>query len=66
MRIIIDTHVLIWYLNGDRELPARIINVIEDPNNSIVISVVSLWEFSIKLSAQKIKIGISLEQNRNI
>jgi PIN domain nuclease of toxin-antitoxin system len=62
MRIIIDTHVLIWYLNGDKELPARLIKTVEDPNNTIVISVATLWEITIKLAKEKLKTGISLDQ----
>jgi PIN domain nuclease of toxin-antitoxin system len=62
MRIIIDTHVLIWYLNGDEDLPVHLIKIIEDPNNIIVISVVSLWELTIKISSKKLEIDISLSQ----
>lgn len=62
MRIIIDTHVLIWYLNGDKELSAHLIEIVEDPENTIIISVASLWEITIKLAKEKLKTEISLSQ----
>lgn len=56
MRILIDTHVLLWYLNGDEKLSKAIISILEDDENQIVISVVSLWEFTIKFSSGKLKL----------
>ena len=56
MRILIDTHVLLWYLNGDEKLSPSIISILEDDENQIAISVVSLWEFTIKFSLGKLKL----------
>ncbi len=49
MEYIIDTHVLIWYLEGNEKLTNNIIQIIEDKKNIIFLSIASLWEISIKL-----------------
>jgi len=60
MRILIDTHILIWYLNGDENLGPHLKQIIEDQNNKIVISTVSLWEIAIKIGAKKLELALSL------
>ena len=62
MRFLIDTHILIWYLNGDNILPKRLIEIIENENNKIVVSTVSLWEITIKISSGKLDVSKSLNQ----
>ncbi|WP_372935052.1 type II toxin-antitoxin system VapC family toxin [Mariniphaga sediminis] len=53
MNLILDTHSLIWFLNGDEQLTIKAKNAIEDPNNSAIISIASIWEIAIKLSLGK-------------
>jgi len=53
MNLILDTHTLIWFLNGDKKLPDKVKAVIEDSNNSTIISIASIWEIAIKLSLGK-------------
>ncbi|HEY8781987.1 MAG TPA: type II toxin-antitoxin system VapC family toxin [Mucilaginibacter sp.] len=60
MRFLIDTHVLIWYLDGNKRLPGKIRDLINDGDNLIVISIASLWEFAIKISLKKIDTKINL------
>ncbi len=48
MRILLDTHVLLWALTEDKRLPAIASKMIEDLSNAIYCSVASLWEISIK------------------
>jgi PIN domain nuclease of toxin-antitoxin system len=47
-RVLIDTHLLIWALDEFHRLPAEMREIIQDPNNDIVFSVVSVWEIAIK------------------
>lgn len=65
MRILIDTHILIWYLNGDENLAPHLRQIIEDPNNTPVISTVSLWEIAIKIGAKRLSLDISLSLIQN-
>ncbi len=55
MRLLVDTHLLIWWLAG-KSLPARAAELIRDPANQIYASAVSVWEVAIKTSLGKIRI----------
>jgi len=52
---ILDTHTLIWFLNGDKQLskPARF--AIEKESNDKYVSVASVWEMAIKISLRKLE-----------
>lgn len=57
MRILIDTHTFIWFTSGDKKLSNKGIKIINDINNEVLISIVSLWEIAIKSSLGKLKIN---------
>jgi len=48
MKLLLDTHLLLWAASGDRHLspPARA--MLEDPANTLHASAASLWEITIK------------------
>lgn len=56
MRFLIDTHIFLWFINGDTRLvlPAR--HLILDPQNEISLSIASLWEIAIKISSGKLQV----------
>ena len=54
MKILLDTHVFLWYINADSRLPKLIRDAIRDPNNECFLSVVSLWEIIIKSGIGKL------------
>ena len=56
MRYLLDTHVLIWFLEDDAILPNHIIEIIEDDTNFKFISIGSLWEIVIKMNLGKIRL----------
>ena len=60
MNYLIDTHVLLWYIAGDRRIKNDTKSIIENKKNTIYISNASLWEIAIKLSIGKLKINGSL------
>ncbi len=53
MNILIDTHALIWFLNGDNSLSIIAKRNIESKNNKKYISIASLWEIAIKFNLGK-------------
>lgn len=57
MVYLIDTHALIWFLHNDKQLSKNALEVIE--NSDIVVSIVSLWEVSIKTSLGKLTLAES-------
>ena len=48
MRLLLDTHLLVWAMGSPERLPNRLASMLEDPLNTPVFSVVSLWELVIK------------------
>ena len=60
MNVLLDTHALLWFLNGDDLLSAKARRVIEDKRNSAFVSIASLWEIAIKLSLRKLEYEFGL------
>jgi PIN domain nuclease of toxin-antitoxin system len=54
MRYLLDTQILIWYLQGNTKLKASLRTIIENPLNTILVSQFSLMEISIKLKLGKL------------
>lgn len=48
MRLLLDTHVLLWWLQDDRKLGQRGRALIADPGNTVSISLATPWEISVK------------------
>jgi PIN domain nuclease of toxin-antitoxin system len=62
MRILIDTHILIWHLEDDERLSVCHGDVIANAENSIFVSVASLWEIAIKTSRGKLSLSRPIEE----
>ncbi len=58
MRLLLDTHILLWWLDDDPALPARAKTLIADPANVVFISPLTLWEIAIKARLGKIEADI--------
>jgi len=48
MKLLIDTHLLLWAAGQPRRLPSAARKLINDPRNELLFSVASLWEIAIK------------------
>lgn len=57
MKILIDTHILLWMLEGDQRLSAEMKSHIVSAD-TIFISVASLWECAIKINLGKLRLNI--------
>lgn len=53
MRILLDTHPLLWFAVNDPKLSAAALNLILDPGNLKLVSPASYWEVAIKISTGK-------------
>lgn len=62
MRILIDTHVLLWHLEGDEQLSPDRRSLITDPANVIFVSIASFWEVAIKSSLGKLSLSKSISE----
>jgi len=48
MRLLLDTHALLWWFMNDPQLPARVATAILDDANEVLISAASAWEIATK------------------
>jgi PIN domain nuclease of toxin-antitoxin system len=48
LKLLLDTHALVWALEGSTRLSKAARRAIEDPRNEILVSAVSAWEIAIK------------------
>ena len=55
MKVLLDTNVLLWWLMGSPRLDDGSRDLIADPSNEILVSVVSLWEIAIKVRIGKLR-----------
>lgn len=53
-RLLLDTHVLLWWLSDDARLGDSARKAIADPRNEVFVSAASTWEISIKRSLGKL------------
>ncbi|QUS62546.1 type II toxin-antitoxin system VapC family toxin (plasmid) [Synechocystis sp. PCC 7339] len=54
MKLLLDTHILLWWLGNDRRLTPNERAVITNPEYFVFVSAASIWEMSIKKSLGKL------------
>lgn len=54
MRVLIDSHALIWYVDQDKLLSIDSHAAISDPANDLLLSAGSIWEIGIKIGLGKL------------
>jgi PIN domain nuclease of toxin-antitoxin system len=62
MRLLLDTHAFLWFIQGSQNLSATARNLIEDQGNQKLLSIASLWEISIKVSIGKLDVGMAIAE----
>ena len=62
MRVLLDTHILIWWDDDQSKLSANARAACDDPANGLVISIASVWEMQIKLQTGKLRLRLPLSQ----
>jgi PIN domain nuclease of toxin-antitoxin system len=60
MKGLLDTHTFIWWDSDPTRLSAKALAFIQDPANTILLSVVSVWEMLIKLQLGKLTLSTPL------
>ena len=60
MRVLLDTHILMWALEDSPRLSMRAREILEDPENECWVSSASVWEIAIKTALGKYRLGRSL------
>ena len=54
MKVLLDTHVFLWWEADDTHLPAHLHTAILSPTNEVYVSAVSVWEIAIKRASGKL------------
>ncbi|MBR4703397.1 MAG: type II toxin-antitoxin system VapC family toxin [Oscillospiraceae bacterium] len=62
MKILLDTHILLWALTDDPHLPSKARRLIENPDNTVFYSIVSPWEVEIKRLAHPKEMALGAEE----
>ena len=56
MQLLLDTHAFLWWLDTTEKLSERALQACEDTENSIYLSIASMWELQLKINLGKLKI----------
>ncbi len=62
MKLLLDTHVLLWAATAPDELGTQARDMIEDGTQEVLVSVVSAWEIAIKQSLGNLELPSTAEQ----
>jgi len=54
MRILLDTHIFLWFISGDTQLSTDVRDAIRNPDNDVYLSAVSVWEAIVKYQLGKL------------
>jgi PIN domain nuclease of toxin-antitoxin system len=68
MRVLLDTHIFIWWDSAPERLPPPLLALCQDRHNTLVLSVASVWEMQIKAQLGKLQfhrpIAVSVESQQ--
>jgi PIN domain nuclease of toxin-antitoxin system len=56
MRLLLDTHALLWMAEGSDQLSEAAVRAILDGRNALMLSVASWWEIAVKMSLGRLKL----------
>ncbi len=59
MKLLFDTHLLLWIVQNSPRLPKAAITLIDDTDNELFFSAVSLWEYTIKYQLSRDDMGVN-------
>ena len=62
MRVLLDTHAFLWWIEDASSLSKKARAAISDPDNECLLSLVSCWEMAIKLSLGKLRLPGAIER----
>ncbi len=57
-RLLLDTHLLLWWLNGNPQLPQAVVERVQAPEAEVFVSQASLWEMAIKVSIGRLQLDL--------
>lgn len=61
MKLLLDTHVFIWWFNEPDKLSKKVLTACEDNTNELTLSVASIWEMQVKMQLGKLRLTHSIK-----
>lgn len=61
MRLLLDTHALLWFQAGDRRLSRTARRAIEADEAELVVSAATVWEMAIKASLGRLRLSVPVD-----
>jgi len=62
MKLLLDTHTFIWWDSDPLKLTPQVLNMCQDPENILLVSVASVWEMQIKLQFGRLKLTLPIAE----
>jgi len=62
MKLLLDTHIFIWWADQPEKLSPDALSALEDEANELLLSVASVWEMQIKIQLGKLKLSLPLKE----
>ena len=62
MKLLLDTHIFIWWADQPEKLSPAALSALEDEANELLLSVASVWEMQIKIQLGKLKLNLPLKE----
>ena len=59
-RVLLDTHLLLWWLKDDPRLPTSLVKDLQKDLHSVLISQASLWEMAIKVNLGRLSVDLTV------
>lgn len=56
MRVLLDSHTVLWAAEGSDELPTAVAGLIGDLRNRVAVSVATIWELTLKAHAGRLRL----------
>jgi PIN domain nuclease of toxin-antitoxin system len=62
MKLLLDTHIFLWYITNDQRLASDLAGAIRSETNEVYLSVVSIWEALVKYQGGRLKLPSPADQ----
>jgi PIN domain nuclease of toxin-antitoxin system len=62
MKLLLDTHALLWYTDNDPRLSPAASRLLADPHNELSVSMATSWEIAIKVGLKKLSLSAPYSQ----
>ena len=66
MGFLLDTHIFLFFINGESSISEEIIEILNDKQTEKFISIVSIWEITIKMNIGKLRLKDDLKSIYNL